>query len=68
MGSSSTEVVHTQEGKALGEFPFNVADLPSDWRMDSFRDQQIAAIREQVGSQKVLLGLSGGVDSSWRLP
>ncbi|MBL90862.1 MAG: glutamine-hydrolyzing GMP synthase [Myxococcales bacterium] len=59
------EVVHTQEGKALlANFLFNVADLPSDWRMDSFCDQQIAAIREQVGSQKVLLGLSGGVDSS----
>ena len=59
------EVVHTEHGtEILGNFLSHIANLPSDWRMDSFCDRQIAAIREEVGEQKVLLGLSGGVDSS----
>jgi GMP synthase (glutamine-hydrolysing) len=59
------EVVHTQNGKTvIANFLFKVAKLASDWRMDSFCEQQIQDIRSKVGAQRVLLGLSGGVDSS----
>ena len=59
------EVTHTECGKQLlGNFLFGVCGCRGDWTMDSFIDFQIAKIREQVGDRKVLLGLSGGVDSS----
>ncbi|MCD7883521.1 MAG: glutamine-hydrolyzing GMP synthase [Lachnospiraceae bacterium] len=59
------EVLHTQEGqKMLSNFVFNVCGCAGDWRMDSFVEQSIAAIREKVGDGKVLCALSGGVDSS----
>lgn len=59
------EVLHTREGqKMLANFVFNVCDCAGDWKMDSFVEQSIRAIREKVGDGKVLCALSGGVDSS----
>lgn len=59
------EVLHTQEGtKMLYNFVRGVCGCSGDWRMDSFVESSIKAIREKVGGGKVLLALSGGVDSS----
>ena len=59
------EVLHTVEGtKMLSNFVYHVCHCSGDWRMDSFVEHQIKAIREKVGDGKVLLALSGGVDSS----
>ncbi|MBO4996416.1 MAG: glutamine-hydrolyzing GMP synthase [Lachnospira sp.] len=59
------EVLHTVEGtKMLSNFVYNVCHCSGDWRMDSFVEYQIQAIREKVGDGKVLCALSGGVDSS----
>lgn len=59
------EVLHTREGqKMLANFVFNVCGCAGDWKMDSFVEQSIRAIREKVGDGKVLCALSGGVDSS----
>ena len=59
------EVLHTAEGtKMINNFVKNVCGCAGDWRMDSFVENSIAAIREKVGDGKVLLALSGGVDSS----
>jgi GMP synthase (glutamine-hydrolysing) len=59
------EVVHTPDGAALiKNFLFKVAGLKPDWTMKAFREEAIAKIRAQVGTGKVLCGLSGGVDSS----
>jgi GMP synthase (glutamine-hydrolysing) len=59
------EVVHTPQGKAiLANFLFRIAQCRSDWTMRSFADASVARIREQVGSGRILCGLSGGVDSS----
>ena len=59
------EVLHTAEGtKMLYNFVRGVCDCAGDWRMDSFVESSIQAIREKVGDGKVLLALSGGVDSS----
>lgn len=59
------EVLHTQEGtKMLYNFVRNICGCVGDWRMDSFVEDQIKAIREKVGDGKVLCALSGGVDSS----
>lgn len=59
------EVLHTQEGtKMLSNFVYNVCECKGDWKMDSFVEESIKAIREKVGSGKVLCALSGGVDSS----
>ncbi len=59
------EVLHTKEGtKMLSNFVLNVCHCAGDWRMDSFVEEQIKAIREKVGNGKVLCALSGGVDSS----
>ncbi len=59
------EVMHTQEGmKMLSNFVLNVCKCKADWKMDSFVESSIKAIREKVGSGKVLCALSGGVDSS----
>ena len=59
------EVLHTQEGtKMLHNFVRGVCGCAGDWRMDSFVESSIKAIREKVGNGKVLLALSGGVDSS----
>ncbi len=59
------EVVHTPQGKALlSNFVKKVAGCNSDWTMAAYRQSQIDAIRAQVGSAKVICGLSGGVDST----
>ena len=59
------EVRHTAYGKTILEnFLFGVCDLKRDWTMDNIIDEKVAAIREQVGDRKVILALSGGVDSS----
>lgn len=59
------EVLHTEEGtKMLSNFVLNVCHCTKDWRMDSFVEEQIKAIKEKVGNGKVLCALSGGVDSS----
>ncbi len=59
------EVVHTPEGKKMLEnFLFTVCKCKKSWTMKSFAKETIDEIRAQVGNGKVLLGLSGGVDSS----
>ena len=59
------EVLHTQEGtKMLYNFVRGVCGCAGTWRMDSFVENSIQAIREKVGNGKVLCALSGGVDSS----
>lgn len=59
------EVLHTVRGKEiLSNFVYNVCNCAGDWKMDSFVQDSIKAIREKVGDGKVLLALSGGVDSS----
>jgi GMP synthase (glutamine-hydrolysing) len=59
------EVMHTPRGAVLlKNFTHGIAGLTGDWTMAAYRDEQIARIREQVGSAKVVCGLSGGVDSS----
>jgi GMP synthase (glutamine-hydrolysing) len=59
------EVVHTPDGgKLLSNFVRHVCGLPGDWTMAEFRAAKIAEIREQVGSGRVICGLSGGVDSA----
>ena len=59
------EVLHTEYGKnILSNFVLDVCNCSGDWRMDSFVEEQIKAIREKVGDGKVLCALSGGVDSS----
>ena len=59
------EVLHTVRGKEiLSNYVYNVCHCAGDWKMDSFVQDSIKAIREKVGDGKVLLALSGGVDSS----
>lgn len=59
------EVTHAQQGmQIIRRFVIDVCAAPQDWRMDNFAQQAIAQIREEVGEGKVLLGLSGGVDSA----
>ncbi len=59
------EVVHTREGvKMLANFLFGVCNCARTWSMKSFVSRAVEDIRRQVGKEKVILGLSGGVDSS----
>ena len=59
------EVVHTINGNdSLKNFLYKVCGATGDWHMSDFAEKQIAAIREKVGSGKVLCGMSGGVDSA----
>ncbi len=59
------EVLHTEEGtKMLYNYVRNVCACDGTWKMDSFVEESIKSIREKVGDGKVLLALSGGVDSS----
>ena len=59
------EVLHTVEGKTmLSNFVLGVCGCAGDWKMDAFVENTIKEIREKVGDGKVLLALSGGVDSS----
>ncbi|MGO3170486.1 MAG: glutamine-hydrolyzing GMP synthase [Bavariicoccus seileri] len=59
------EVRHSEYGNAiLKNFAYEICGCQGDWSMDDFIDLAVAKIREEVGDRKVLLGLSGGVDSS----
>jgi GMP synthase (glutamine-hydrolysing) len=59
------EVAHTPRGKEiLQNFIFHICHCSMDWTMGSFIEEACARVREQVGREKVVLGLSGGVDSS----
>ncbi len=58
------EVHHTPKGAKLYENFIRLAGFTGDWTMGAYREDAIARIREQVGDQKVICGLSGGVDSS----
>ena len=59
------EVLHTAEGtKMLSNFVLGVCGCAGDWKMDAFVENTIQEIREKVGDGRVLLALSGGVDSS----
>ena len=59
------EVVHTKEGKKmLANFLFDICRCKKSWSMKSFVTHAVEEIRQQVGNEKVMLGLSGGVDSS----
>jgi len=59
------EVAHTEHGRAmLRNFLYDVCGCEGRWRMHSFIEEAVAAVREQVGSGRVVAGLSGGVDSA----
>jgi GMP synthase (glutamine-hydrolysing) len=59
------EVTHTPQGKALLErFVLEICGLSGDWSMPNFSEEAIGRIRSEVGAEEVVLGLSGGVDSS----
>jgi GMP synthase (glutamine-hydrolysing) len=59
------EVYHTTEGKKiLQNFLIKIAGIQQDWTPDSFVEMTVHEIREKVGSERVILGLSGGVDST----
>jgi len=58
------EVVHTPGGTALLDRFLRLAGAPRTWTMGSIIDQQVAAVREQVGTARAICGLSGGVDSA----
>jgi GMP synthase (glutamine-hydrolysing) len=59
------EVHHSQEGtQMIANFLFKIAGIKPDWNPTSFIDEQILSIQKKVGKDKVLCGLSGGVDSS----
>jgi GMP synthase (glutamine-hydrolysing) len=59
------EVAHTPRGREiLQNFLFHICHCAMDWTMGSFIEEACACVRKQVGDQKVVLGLSGGVDSS----
>ncbi len=59
------EVTHTVQGAALiNRFVLDIAQAKPDWVMGNYIDECVARIRQQVGTEEVILGLSGGVDSS----
>ncbi len=59
------EVVHTPQGKTIiANFCKRICNCVGDWTMESFIEQSVREIREKVGDANVILGLSGGVDSS----
>ena len=59
------EVKHSEHGqRVLESFLHDIAGLPGDWDSGSIIDEQVARIRQQVGTDKVLCALSGGVDSA----
>lgn len=59
------EVAHTPRGREIiANFVHNICGCGKNWTMHNYIDQAVAAIRAQVGSERVILGLSGGVDSS----
>jgi GMP synthase (glutamine-hydrolysing) len=59
------EVYHTTEGSTiLGNFVKGICGCPGDWTPESFVEMTVRSLREQIGDDRVVLGLSGGVDSS----
>ena len=59
------EVYHTTEGtQMLANFALDICGCKGDWTPDSFIETTVEALRAQIGDEKVILGLSGGVDSS----
>ena len=59
------EVYHSKDGKqVLENFLVNIAEVAQTWTPDSFVESTVEAIKEKVGNDRVVLGLSGGVDSS----
>lgn len=59
------EVNHTEHGlKMLENFLFNICEAKPNWTMKNYAEKQLKEIKEKVGDKKVLLALSGGVDSS----
>lgn len=59
------EVTHTKQGRALlNRFVLDICGAKANWTMPHYIDEAITKIREQVGDEEVILGLSGGVDSS----
>ncbi|MEO6659863.1 MAG: glutamine-hydrolyzing GMP synthase [Burkholderiaceae bacterium] len=59
------EVTHTEKGRELlNRFVLEIAGAKPDWVMGNYVDEAVARIRQQVGDEAVILGLSGGVDSS----
>ena len=59
------EVTHTLQGKAIiGRFAHEICGAGYDWNMPDFMEEAIGRIRSEVGADEVILGLSGGVDSS----
>ncbi|MBV7541870.1 glutamine-hydrolyzing GMP synthase [Acidovorax sp. sic0104] len=59
------EVTHTVQGQALlNRFVIDICRTQADWIMGDYIEEAVAKIREQVGDEEVILGLSGGVDSS----
>lgn len=59
------EVYHTKEGgQLLKNFLVDIAGLKQDWTPDAFVETTVAELKETIGDDKVILGLSGGVDSS----
>ncbi len=58
------EVIHTTQGlRILANFLYRQAGFKKDWKMGSFIEKKVQEIRDQVGKEKVICGLSGGVDS-----
>src|SRR4029078_10122799 len=56
------EVTHTKQGKAiLNRFVHDICSCGTDWNMPDYVTEAVAKIREQVGKEEVILGLSGGV-------
>jgi GMP synthase (glutamine-hydrolysing) len=59
------EVTHSKQGKAIiSRFVHEICGAAADWTMPNYVDEAVARVREQVGNDEVILGLSGGVDSS----
>jgi len=59
------EVMHTEEGrKILNNFLFDICGVSGDWTTESFIESSVRQIRETVGDHNVILGISGGVDST----
>jgi len=59
------EVVHTPDGaRLISNFTHQICGCGGDWTMSAFKEEAIQKVREQVGSGRVICGLSGGVDSS----
>jgi GMP synthase (glutamine-hydrolysing) len=59
------EVMHTEHGQILLQrFLHEIAGIDASWTMESVIESQVAAVREQVGDERAICGLSGGVDSA----